>query len=100
MTHKGTDDITLPVAANKTTIYEPRGPHYSWIATTNSTIIDQPENLERDEARAKMIALALNSHQDLLEMCEALMAQIKNYSSTYPLRGDAEALIARIKREE
>lgn len=58
--------IKLPVAAQKTTIYTPEQPNFPWLATTCSSVVGQLHNTERDEARAKLIALVLNHHQTLV----------------------------------
>ena len=61
--------IELPVAAQKTTVYVPRmnSEGYHWIATTTSEVVGGSEDTERDEARAKLIALALNHHLEFME---------------------------------
>ena len=80
--------ITLPVAAAKTTIYTPVNPNYPWVASTCSGVVGQLHNTERDEARAKLIALALNNHDALVDKVENLVSTFRDVCDTHIYDGD------------
>ena len=80
--------ITLPVAAQKTTVYSPGILQHGWVATTNSEVVNLPENQERDEARAKLIAVALNNHDALVDKVENLVSTFRDVCETHIYDGD------------
>ena len=70
-------NIKFPVAAQKTTVYSVLGKTaedgIDWVATTNTTVHKLAYGLEeRDEARSKLIALALNNHEELVSLVAEL----------------------------
>ena len=82
--------IELPVASQKTTVYVPReSAGYPWIATTNSEVLGRSQNQERDEARAKLIALALNHHEELVEALKACAEQVRLFMELHDDDEDA-----------
>jgi len=74
-------NIKFPVAAHKTTVYSVLGKTaeagIDWVATTNTTVHKLAYGLEeQDEARAKLIALALNYHEEMVAALEHSAASI------------------------
>ena len=97
-------NIELPVAAHKTVVYIPTE-DYPWIATTNRTLVGRPENQDCDEARAKLIALVLNNHEELVEALKACAEQVRLFMELHdddedaPLAYDkAQAVLSKLTK--
>lgn len=55
--------VKLPLAPHKTTIYNPEGPVYPWVASTNGDLAGVPASegsQQRDEDRAILLAKCIN----------------------------------------
>jgi len=62
-----------PWLLQKSTIYVMK-PEYEWVATTNRIIGGMPEDREKEEANARLIAAA----PDLLEAAEMVAIDLEN----------------------